>query len=89
MIGFIFILIALVFGSQAAGLLEVLPLSVLGALLVFAGTQLALTILDVKERRDLFVVVAILGVSLATNLAIGFGVGIVLAYAFKARILKV
>jgi SulP family sulfate permease len=57
----------------------------LGVLLLFAGSQLALTILDVNERKDLFVVVTILGITLAANLAAGFMAGIVLAYLLRVE----
>jgi len=60
-----------------------------GALLAFAGVQLALVIRDMSERRDLFVVVMILGIALATNLAVGFVIGIVLAYALRSKMLEV
>jgi len=84
MIGGVFVLIALVFGDQAIALLSLLPFSVLGALLLFAGAQLAMTILDIDQRADMFVIVAMLGASLVTNLGIGFGLGLVLAYLFKS-----
>ena len=89
MIGPLFLAVGLFFGEQAVDFLGLIPLSVLGALLVFAGAQLSLMILDLKERRDMFVAVAILGTALATNLSVGFIVGIVLAYAFKYTSMKI
>ncbi|MBW2257494.1 MAG: putative sulfate/molybdate transporter, partial [Deltaproteobacteria bacterium] len=53
-IGGLFIAAGLVVGDQAANLLGVFPFSALGAMLVFAGAQLALQIRDVTERADLF-----------------------------------
>ena len=58
-------------------------------MLCFAGAQLAMMILDIKERNDLFVVIAMLSVSLVTNLAVGFAVGIGIAYLFKTTKMKV
>ena len=46
---------------------------VLGVLLFFAGIQLALTIQDVESRSHLFVIVVMLGITLAANLAWAFG----------------
>jgi sulfate permease, SulP family len=89
MIGLIFITLALLFGESALGLLGLLPFSVLGALLIFAGAQLALMIIDVKLREDLFVVLMVLGIALATNLAIGFGVGWLTDVALKKRLVKI
>ena len=63
--------------------------SVLGVLLLFAGGQLALTLIDVNERKDLFVALIILGITLASNLAAGFIVGTAIAYAFRWKRLTV
>jgi len=58
-------------------------MSILGVLLVFAGSQLALTILDLKERKEMFCALIILGITVASNLAAGFMVGIIVAYLLK------
>ena len=84
MIGIIFIGLAVLFGPSALSILHLLPLSILGVLLVFAGCQLCLMIKDIKKKTDLFVVVLILGTTLATNLGVAFLVGLIIAYAFKA-----
>jgi SulP family sulfate permease len=64
-------------------------MSALGVLLVFAGSQLALTLLDMKERKELFIPLMILGITLASNLAVGFLTGIALGYALKSNRLSV
>jgi len=89
MIGALFLLVGVLVGDKAVAVFSLLPFSVLGALLCFAGAQLAMMILDVKERADLFVVVTMLAVSLVANLGIGFGVGIVAAYLFRYTKMKV
>jgi SulP family sulfate permease len=89
MIGGICLVVGLLVGDQSVALFSLLPLSVLGALLCFAGAQLAMMILDIKERNDLFVVIAMLCVSLVTNLAVGFAVGIGIAHLFKTTKMKV
>ena len=66
-----------------------MPMAVLGVLLLFAGSQLALTIIDMKERKDLFVVLVMLGITLAANLAVAFLAGIAVAYALKSERLSV
>jgi SulP family sulfate permease len=78
-IGTIFLVIAICFGAQLLLIINLLPMSVLGVLLVFAGAQLGLTILDMQTRKELFVVIFIVGVTLASNLAAGFLIGIVVA----------
>ncbi|MBW1988388.1 MAG: putative sulfate/molybdate transporter [Deltaproteobacteria bacterium] len=89
MIGGLFAALAILWGDQALALLRFLPMAVLGVLLIYAGSQLALTLLDVKERKDLFVAVLILGITLASSLAWGFVIGIAAAWALKSRRLSV
>jgi len=48
-----------------------------------------LTVMDIGERKDLFVVLVILGITLASNLAAGFAVGIFTAYVLRSDKLKV
>jgi SulP family sulfate permease len=89
MIGAIFVALAVFLGSGSLAVIYLLPFSVLGILLVFAGSQLALTIMDLQDSKDLFVVVLMLGITLATNLAAGFLVGIGVAWALKIERLKI
>ncbi|MCK5099925.1 MAG: putative sulfate/molybdate transporter [Desulfobacteraceae bacterium] len=89
MIGIIFIALATFLGIHTLALIKLIPFSVLGVLLIFAGSQLAITIIDIKKRKDLFVSLVMLGITLASNLAIGFGVGIILAYALKSNKLTI
>ncbi|MGL1932733.1 MAG: putative sulfate/molybdate transporter [Desulfotalea sp.] len=84
MIGFIFVIMAIALGGSAVKLLGVLPLSVLGAMLIFAGTQLALSMLGLKTSKECFVAVIILAITLATNLAYAFIIGIILAKLLKS-----
>jgi len=89
MIGAIFLILAISLGMHVLAVVYLVPMSVLGVLLIFAGSQLALTIIDMRERKDLFVVLVMLGVTLASNLAIGFVLGIAIAYALKSEKLTV
>ena len=82
-IGGIFVALAVFLGPGAVALLYLLPLSALGVLLVFAGGQLSLTLIDMKSRKELFIPLLMVGITLASNLAVGFSVGIVVAYLFR------
>jgi SulP family sulfate permease len=88
-IGAIFILLVVLFGAHILAILYLVPMSILGVLLLFAGSQLALTILDLKDRKELFVALMMLGITLASNLAVGFIIGILVAYALKSKKLKI
>jgi len=89
MIGILFMALAVFLGIHALSVVYLLPMAILGVLLIFAGGQLALTIIDMKTRKDLFVSLLILGITLASNLAVGFLVGIVVAYVLKSERLNV
>ena len=89
MIGSIFIVLALFLGENIVRFFNLLPLSVLGVLLIFAGSQLTLTIIDLRNRTDFFVATLILGITLATNLAAGFIAGIAVAHLLRWKRLSV
>ncbi len=89
MIGILFLALAVFLGIHALSIVYLLPMAILGVLLIFAGGQLALTVIDMKKRKDLFVSLLMLGITLASNLAAGFLVGIVVAYVLKSERLNV
>jgi SulP family sulfate permease len=88
-IGAVFVVLALLFGEALVPVLRLMPLSILGVLLTFAGLQLALMIQDLEGRRDFFVVLLMLGLTLVFNLAVAFLIGIAVAYVLKIRWIKV
>ncbi|NNF97989.1 MAG: sulfate permease [Desulfobacteraceae bacterium] len=88
-IGGIFLTMALFFGHQILSVVSMIPFSILGVLLMFAGGQLALTILDMKTRKEMFVPLLMLGITLASSLAVGFIAGMILAYALLSERLSV
>jgi len=88
-IGAIFMALALFLGSHSLALIYMLPMAALGVLLIFAGAQLTLTLLDMQTRKELFVPILILGITLASNLAAGFLTGIALAHLLKWKRLSI
>jgi SulP family sulfate permease len=88
-IGAIFVGLVLIFGDNILRMLNIIPMAVLGVLLFFAGAQLSLTLLDIRSRKDLFVVIIILGITLATNLAAGFLLGIAVAMLLRSEKISV
>ncbi len=89
MIGLGLLALAVFFGDAIIGFFNLLPLAILGVLLVFAGAQLALTIMDLNSRKEYFVAAMILGITLASNLAAGFIVGLVIAQLLRWEKLSV
>jgi len=89
MIGILFAVLAILLGDNIVKIFNLLPMSILGVLLVFAGAQLTLTIMDLKKRKDYFVATLILGITLASNLAAGFIAGMVVAQVLRWEKLSV
>jgi sulfate permease, SulP family len=89
MIGGFFVVLTLLCGPHLLAILYLLPLSVMGVLLLFAGSQLSLTLLDMKTRSDLFAATLVLGITLASNLAVGFVCGLAAAYGLKSKLFKI
>jgi sulfate permease, SulP family len=90
MIGAIFVIIAIVFGKIAITILSIIPNAILGVLLLFAGLELALLILDVREKKNLFIVLIVAGLGFITkNMAIAFLAGIIIAKFIVWRKIKV
>jgi SulP family sulfate permease len=84
-IGGAFLALAVFTGPHVLLLIHFLPFSILGVLLLFAGSQLSLTILDMFARKDMFVVLTILAVTLASSLTWGFLAGIIMAFALRSE----
>jgi SulP family sulfate permease len=88
-IGAIFLMMALFLGFHSLAIIYTLPMAALGVLLIFAGAQLTLTLLDMQTRKELFVPILVLGTTLASNLAAGFLTGIAVAYILKWKRLTI
>lgn len=71
MIGLVFAVLAVFLGEDIVSVLNLLPMAVLGVLLVFAGSQLTLTIMDLEGRREFFIATLILGITLAAGFIAG------------------
>jgi SulP family sulfate permease len=89
MIGLLFAAMAVFLGPHIVDVFNLLPMSVLGVLLVFAGAQLTLTLMDLNRRKDYFVATLILGITLASNLAAGFIAGMFVAHLLRWKRLSV
>ena len=90
MIGGIFLILALAFGRAGITLLTALPQAILGVLLLFAGLELALMIQDVEGKDNLFVVLLIAGIGLATtNMGVAFLLGMAANYVLKKGKVKI
>lgn len=77
MIGVFFIVVALVLGELGFTLLALIPQSVLGVLLVFAGLELCPLLRSLKTNEEYFVALLIAGIALVVpNMGWAFAIGI-------------
>lgn len=79
-LGAVTMLVGVAFGSAAMDALAAFPKAVLGVLLAFAGLELALAARDAHERDPFFIAVATAAGILAVNAAVGFAVGLGVAF---------
>jgi len=78
MIGALLVVTALAFGEFGFTLLAMIPNSVLGVLLIFAGLELCPLIRSLKANEEFFVALLIAGIALSVpNMAWAFVIGIV------------
>ena len=88
MIGILFVVMALAFGEVGFALLTMIPNSVLGVLLIFAGLELCPLMRSLKTNEEYFVALLIAGIALAVpNMAWAFGIGI--AVDILIRLMKI
>jgi SulP family sulfate permease len=90
MIGIFFVIIALVLGQLGFSLLSIIPQSVLGVLLVFAGLELCPLLRSLKTNEEYFVALLIAGIALAVpNMGWAFGIGIGVDYFVRKFNIKI
>jgi len=78
MIGIFLVVLALVLGELGLTILALIPNSVLGVLLIFAGLELCPLVRSLQSNEEFFVALLIAGIALAVpNMAWAFGIGIV------------
>lgn len=74
--GLIEISLGLLLATSIATLFSVFPKSIIGAMLLLVGVELTKFVRDIK-RRELLIMALTAGLSLLTNMAIGFVVALV------------
>ena len=90
MIGSFFLLIGLVLGEFGFSMLTIIPQSVLGVLLVFAGLELCPLLKNLKTNEDYFIALLITGIALVVpNMAWAFGIGIITDFVVKKMNIKI
>ena len=89
MIGGLLLVLGLLLGSAVLPLLSLIPLSVLGVLLAIVGIYHIILIRDLATKRQLVVASTVAVTTIAlSNLAFGFGAGILLHHILRLDIPK-
>jgi sulfate permease, SulP family len=88
MIGVFLVVMALVLGDLGFTFLALIPNSVLGVLLIFAGLELCPLMRSLSTNEEYFVAILVAGIALAVpNMAWAFGIGILIdLFIRKAKI---
>jgi SulP family sulfate permease len=90
MIGALLLLMALLFGEFGFAVLAMIPNSVLGVLLIFAGLELCPLIRSLKTNEEYFVALLISGISLAVpNMGWAFSIGILVDFVIRKTKIKI
>jgi predicted benzoate:H+ symporter BenE len=88
MLGVLMLTLALFFSSSVALLFQIFPKAVLGVILFFAGTELAITIKDIGgKKEDIYVMLVVAGFAM-WNMGAAFLAGIILYHALQRSWLK-
>jgi MFS superfamily sulfate permease-like transporter len=88
-LGVLVLLTGLFLSDSVVLLFQILPRSILGVILCFAGVELTLVIRDMKfDRQNLFVLVATAGVAM-WNMGVAYLAGLLLYYGLQAKWIKI
>ncbi len=89
MLGMIMMALALFFSGSVGALFQIFPKAVLGVILFFAGTELAITTKDIGgKKEDVYVMLVVAGFAM-WNMGAAFLAGIILHEALRRRWLKI
>jgi hypothetical protein len=81
--GVIEVILALFLAESVTAVFGVFPLSIIGAMLLFASLELGRSVMRLREKQELSLVIMIGAVSLLTNIAVGFFLGLIIYYIMK------
>ena len=88
-LGSIIILIALFFSDSVSILFKIFPNSILGVILFFAGSELAIVVKDIGDKKADFYVMLIVAAFAMWNMGVAFLVGVVLDNSLRRGWLKI
>lgn len=87
-LGSILLLVALFFSDSVAIIFKIFPDSILGVILFFAGSELAIVVRDIGDKKTDFYVMLIVAAFAMWNMGVAFLVGIILDNSLRKGWLK-
>lgn len=88
-LGSILIVLALFFSESVALIFKIFPNSILGVILFFAGSELAIVVRDIGDKKSDFYVMLIVAAFAMWNMGAAFLVGIILDVSLRRGWIKV
>lgn len=88
-LGSILILIALFFSDSVSIIFKIFPNSILGVILFFAGSELAIVVKDIGDKKSDFYVMLIVAAFAMWNMGVAFLVGVILDNSLRRGWIKV
>jgi hypothetical protein len=88
-LGSILVLIALFFSDSVAVFFRIFPNPILGVILFFAGSELAIVVRDIGDKKSDFYVMLIVAAFAMWNMGVAFLVGIILDNSLRKGWLKI
>jgi predicted benzoate:H+ symporter BenE len=88
-LGSLLVLIALFFSDSVAIFFKIFPNAILGVILFFAGSELAIVVRDIGDKKSDFYVMLIVAAFAMWNMGVAFLVGVILDNSFRKGWLKI
>jgi MFS superfamily sulfate permease-like transporter len=88
-LGSILILIALFFSESVSIIFKIFPNAILGVILFFAGSELAIVVKDIGDKKSDFYVMIIVAAFAMWNMGVAFLVGVILDNALRRKWIKI
>ncbi|MFZ4440373.1 MAG: putative sulfate/molybdate transporter, partial [Syntrophales bacterium] len=88
-LGSLLVLIALFFSDSVAIFFKIFPNAILGVILFFAGSELAIVVRDIGDKKADFYVMLIVAAFAMWNMGVAFLVGVILDNSLRKGWLKI
>jgi MFS superfamily sulfate permease-like transporter len=88
-LGGILVVVALFFSESVSLIFKIFPNAILGVILFFAGSELAIVVRDIGDKKSDFYVMLIVAAFAMWNMGVAFLVGIILDNSLRRGWIKV